>query len=246
MDSLRIVLCDLHKVRTARDFDMGFYVRIRRLLFTLADIFNRPASQRSERMSVDEKTDPQPYWSEKNPEPFYAANEARWWHLYLTEPKKERSAEQLAKSCGLMAALPMETRAAKRRRSNTKRTVKAYPVITGYIFIACRSILDHMRAQEIDCIGPAVRCNGQYVVISSAEMGLVMAKNGHSIPHTQSVNMRKGVSAGDGVNVISGPFREREARIKSVDMEAGTIQLLFEVLGINCPITLPIDAVEPI
>ena len=130
----------------------------------------------------------------------------------------------------------------KRRRKSSEAD---YPRFPGYIF--CRIEPPRWppfsRWPFAQYVRGILTMSGRPVPLVAGEIERLIAEDGVSVPHVNSVPVHKALVEGQPARVTAGAFREFVARIDALDGSGARISV--QLFGRPCDVRLPLTWLEP-
>ena len=161
------------------------------------------------------------------------------WYCLHTRPKSERLTSQILRvEAGIEVFCPL-IRFERARRSGRLWVTEA--MFPGYVFARFCHSLQHRQIRAARGVLKIVGFGDTISVVPDS----VVAELRLSVKDEETIVIESGISAGEEVNVVEGPFRGLRAVVSRVMPGRERVALLLEVLGMEREVELSLDAVLP-
>ena len=182
------------------------------------------------------------------------AEKTSTWFVFRTSPQKEFVAHEILKRAGFLSYTPrrQEYRFANRfARARRKKTLKTFPLMVGYIFVALpyEDLGWFCYYHKPNCIHGVVGFAGAPMAIEHRAVERMMAVHGdadHTAPDYQKfMRTHKEFKAGDNVEIMEGPLLGRSIVVEEIrgNKARAFIEMFGKTMQVNIPL-MDLEAAE--
>ena len=174
--------------------------------------------------------------AETLPHPQYDLTSGERWYVAMTQPRKERVAEENLKRQQFRCFLPLQKATTRHAR---KFVTKLAPVFLGYIFVIIS--VDQQRWRSVNgTIGVArlLTANDKPIPVAPGVVETLVK----SSDKRSALVFEPSLAAGDKVRLRSGPFADALGVLQSLD-GAGRVALMLDLVNGRVKLSAPRELV---
>lgn len=160
------------------------------------------------------------------------------WFALRTAPMKEFAVEEILRLRGVTCFVPTEV---KWRRHGRKKTPVARPLLPRYLFIRCPDPWDIVRAMQGRGVCGVVCFDGVPAAIPERAVESLASRSGAAVP-TRSARVHRAFTAGEKVEIVSGPFQGWCVELTEIKGDVGRV--LLKMFGTERTVEVSVSQLE--